>query len=120
MGFAAARRLLVRGASVLICGRRSEVLADARAELLETTGRECESFAVDLAEPEGPVATVEACVEAFGGIEVLFNNAGIAEYCEFEAITVESWDRSQDVMVRAPMLAIRAALPYMREARFGR
>jgi NAD(P)-dependent dehydrogenase (short-subunit alcohol dehydrogenase family) len=120
MGFATARRLLDRGASVLICGRRGDALADARAQLLEMTGRKCELFAADLAEPEAPAGVVEACLERFGGIEVLFNNAGIAEYCEFEEMTLESWERSQDVMVRAPMLAIQAALPWMKDAGFGR
>jgi NAD(P)-dependent dehydrogenase (short-subunit alcohol dehydrogenase family) len=120
MGLAIARRLKARDASVLICGRREEVLASAIADLEELDTGSARQLVVDLERPEGAATAVDACVESFGGIEVLVNNAGIAEFCRFEEITVESWDRSQKLMVRAPMLAIQAALPLMAAAGGGR
>jgi NAD(P)-dependent dehydrogenase (short-subunit alcohol dehydrogenase family) len=122
MGFAIAQRLLQRGASVLICGRREDSLSEARERLRGLTdgAGECELLAVDLADAAAPAAAVEACVEAFGGLEVLVNNAGIAEYCRFEEMTAASWDRSNAIMARAPMLATKAALPHMAKAGFGR
>lgn len=120
MGFAIARRLLARGASVLICGRREGALAAAGEELGRLTGGECAHVAVDLADAAAPSIAVEACVAAFGGIEILVNNAGIADYCRFEEMTSESWDRSNAIMARAPMLATQAALPHMEKAGFGR
>lgn len=119
MGHAIARRLAKRGVAVLICGRREEVLRNAAAEISRDGGR-CEVIALDLATTETPALAVETCVSRLGGIEILVNNAGLAEYCDFDEITPESWDRSQAVMVRAPMLATQAAAPHMSEAGGGR
>ena len=119
MGHAIARRLAKRGVAVLICGRREEVVRDAAAEISQDGGR-CEAVALDLATVEAAALAVEACVSRLGGIEILVNNAGLAEYCAFDEITPESWDRSQAVMVRAPMLATQAAAPHMAAAGGGR
>lgn len=119
MGHAIARRLARRGVEVLICGRREDVLRDAAAEISRDGGR-CEAIALDLATTEGPALAVEACRDRLGGIEILVNNAGLAEYCAFDEITAESWARSQNVMVRAPMLATQAAAPHMSAAGGGR
>ena len=119
MGHAIARRLAKRGVAVLVCGRREEVVRDAAAEISQDGGR-CEAVALDLATVEAAAMAVEACVSRLGGIEILVNNAGLAEYCAFDEITPESWDRSQAVMVRAPMLATQAAAPHMAAAGGGR
>jgi NAD(P)-dependent dehydrogenase (short-subunit alcohol dehydrogenase family) len=120
MGHAIARRLAKRGVDVLICGRREEVLRGAAAEISQDGSGHCEAIALDLATVEAAALAVEACVSRLGGIEILVNNAGLAEYSAFDEITPESWDRSQAVMVRAPMLATQAAAPHMAAAGGGR
>jgi 3-oxoacyl-[acyl-carrier protein] reductase len=120
MGFAMAKRLLDRGASVLICGHEEDVLAKASTELQRGSEVRCQHLTLDLIDPAAPGAAVDACVEAFGGIEVLVNNAGIADFCKFDEMTAESWDRSQNLMARAPMLSIQAAARHMAKAGGGR
>jgi meso-butanediol dehydrogenase/(S,S)-butanediol dehydrogenase/diacetyl reductase len=118
MGLAVARRFVARGVDLMICGKNLGSLEEARREL--TAKGACETICLDLSTPDGPAAAVEECASRLGGIEVLVNNAGIAEFCDFGAMTVESWGRSIDLMARAPMLATQAAAAHMKAAGGGR
>lgn len=74
LGKSMGKRFLELGASLCICGRREQVLADAAAELLAATGGTVETFPCDVRD----AARVEAMVEAFwrdGPLHVLVNNA---------------------------------------------
>lgn len=110
-GLAITRRLMARGASVMICGHEADVLETAATELRDL-GR-CEILTADLMDASQPAAAVEACVGAFGGIDLLVNNAGIWETGEWGAMTPASWERSMNLMARAPLLAMQAAVPHM-------
>src|SRR5207249_3080592 len=65
---------------------------------------------------EAEVAEMVAAAErAFGGLDVLVNNAGGAEEIPFPDAPTEQWARTIDVNLRGVMLAIQAALPVMRQ-----
>src|SRR3954452_19249596 len=72
LGKAAARELLACGASVLLTGRRAEVLEAACDEL--SSG--CAWVAGDVLSDESCAAIVDAAVERFGRLNVVVNNAG--------------------------------------------
>ena len=120
MGYAIAKRLLARGVDTLICARQSERLEAAQAELDSEAAARCEALGLDLTRSENAEKAVDACVERFGGIDILVNNAGVAEYCEIQEITAESWERSQNLMARAPVLATKAAAVHMAARGGGR
>jgi NAD(P)-dependent dehydrogenase (short-subunit alcohol dehydrogenase family) len=119
MGLAIARRLVRRGVAVTICSLDPQGLDAARREL-EAAGGRVESIVLDLSTPDAPAQAVEHCVDRLGSIDILVNNAGFAEFCDFGAVTAESWDRSLDLMARAPMLATAAAAPHMAARGGGR
>ncbi|MGZ5291495.1 MAG: SDR family NAD(P)-dependent oxidoreductase [Actinomycetota bacterium] len=76
IGAATAREFARTGASVAICGRRPDPIAAVRAEL-EASGAEVLALSgVDVREPEQVAGLVDACLERFGRIDVLVNNAG--------------------------------------------
>jgi citronellol/citronellal dehydrogenase len=75
IGRASAIEMGLLGANVAICGRRSEPLTDAVAEL-ETKGIKAFGAPCDIREPEAISAYVDAVLERFGHIDVLVNNAG--------------------------------------------
>jgi NAD(P)-dependent dehydrogenase (short-subunit alcohol dehydrogenase family) len=115
-GLATAERLASRGASVAVHVRDPE-RAEATAQRLGERG-----FAVsgDLGNPSDLQSIVDRTLDRFGHLDVLVNNAAVALSTRFEKITEEEWRRTFDVNVTAVFLLIRAALPAMKEQRYGR
>ncbi len=77
------------------------------------------AFAVDVTDPDGCEALAAAVVAAWGRIDVLFNNAGIAGIGAVHETSVELWDRVMAVNVRGVFLVARAVLPHMMAAGSG-
>jgi NAD(P)-dependent dehydrogenase (short-subunit alcohol dehydrogenase family) len=68
----------------------------------------------DVTEEKDLIGAVNAAVTGFGGIDILFNNAGAGGTMDGAAeLTAEGWDRTFALLVRAPALATRHALPHM-------
>lgn len=87
LGRAAAAELLACGASVVICGRREEVLREASQAL----GPRCSFVAGDVREPADADCLVEACLERHGRLDTLVNNAGGQYFVPAEAIALKGW-----------------------------
>ena len=85
IGLATARRFLSLGARVTIGGLRSESLEPAIGEL--SGGDRVVGVAADVSAAKGCAATVAAAIEAFGGVDVLFTNAGNYESGPIEQVT---------------------------------
>jgi NAD(P)-dependent dehydrogenase (short-subunit alcohol dehydrogenase family) len=107
IGAATTRLLADEGASVVVTGRRAEVLDDLAAE---TGGR---AIAGDLADPAHPDAIVREAIETFGGIDVVAANAGAGYPSSVLDVDDDGWRRTFDVNVSAPMRLVRAAAPSM-------
>ena len=106
IGLATARLLADEGALVVTCGRRS---APGIGEELHVVA--------DLSEAGAPEAVVEEAVRALGRLDVLVNNVGYAVQARFEEVSDDDWDSMWQLNVMSYVRAIRAALPYLREAR---
>ena len=78
------------GARVAICGRRPEPLREARAEI-EAAGADCLEVPCDIREPEETSRMLDAVLDRFGGIDVLFNNAAGQFKAAAEDITPNGW-----------------------------
>jgi citronellol/citronellal dehydrogenase len=87
LGRAAATELAACGASVVIAGRRDEVLAEAVAEV----GPAASYVAGDVREPEDAERIVRTCLERHGRLDVLVNNAGGQYFVPAEAIEPKGW-----------------------------
>jgi 3-oxoacyl-[acyl-carrier protein] reductase len=116
LGRATAGRLLERGAAVAVNVRREDRAEAVARELGER------AFAApgDIAEPAAAGAIVQRILDRCGRLDVLVNNAALALSTRFEKISEEEWRRAMDVNVTAPFLLIRAALPAMKAAGYGR
>lgn len=75
IGKGCAKVLAAYGARVMIVGRRMEKLLEVQKEIMEEGGI-CECFSADLSDEENCRAMVEACVKAFGRVDILINSAG--------------------------------------------
>jgi citronellol/citronellal dehydrogenase len=87
LGKAAARELLACGASVLLAGRRAEVLEAACAEL----GAGCAFVVGDVRDAESCAAIVDCAMERFGRLDTLVNNAGGQYFVPAESIALKGW-----------------------------
>jgi NAD(P)-dependent dehydrogenase (short-subunit alcohol dehydrogenase family) len=103
IGRAIADRFAAEGADVMLVGRRREPLEQAEREIAEAGGRAWVHTA-DVSDSEQVTAAVAAAVERWGRIDVLVNNAGIAEEVAFLEIEDANWDRVVATNLRGPFL----------------
>lgn len=118
LGLAVARRLLPTGHRLILTARESSLPRLADAGIHE--GFRVRLVPLDVTVKEQRIAAIERAHEAFGGVDVLINNAGIAYRSVAEHITTRDLLTQMDVNFRSPMELIRLVLPHMRWQRFGR
>ncbi|MBS0357166.1 MAG: 3-hydroxybutyrate dehydrogenase [Proteobacteria bacterium] len=121
IGLAVARALAKAGAKVMLNGSRPAAEAEAlRAELAAESGVEVGYTPANLADPASARGLVETTVAAFGGLDILINNAGIQHVAAVDAFPDESWDQIMAINVSAVFHTTKAALPGMKEQGWGR
>jgi NAD(P)-dependent dehydrogenase (short-subunit alcohol dehydrogenase family) len=107
IGLETAHHFVNEGARVAITGRNPATLDAARSEL----GKDVLIIASDASEVTAQNKTAEEVREAFGGLDVLFVNAGIAELRPVEQWDEASFERSFAINVKGPFFLIQALLP---------
>jgi 3-hydroxybutyrate dehydrogenase len=111
IGAACARSLAAAGAKVIVCGRTQ---ADLDAIAKDIGGI---AIACDIADRR---ATDRMVRELPGRVDVLVNNAGVAESASLEKTSDELWDRIIELDATAPFRVTRALVPAMVKAGWGR
>jgi 3-oxoacyl-[acyl-carrier protein] reductase len=114
IGRAIALRLAREGAQVVIAARDKTALTAVADEISKGSGI-VETFAADLREPEAPGAVVRAALEAFGGIDIVVNNAGAARRGEFLELSDADWMDGFALKFFGAVRLVRAAWPYLKE-----
>lgn len=112
IGAAIARGLAAEGARLVITDR-DEANAGAVASGIVAAGGQAIAVGVDVAERVSLRAMIARTVEAYGRLDVIFNNAGIAQTRPFLSITEEDWDRVMDVNAKGVLLAMQEAAQQM-------
>ena len=107
IGIATAKVLRDKGAIVTIMARNEERLAEAVSEL------DCAYQVADVADREAVRRAFEDAVGDSGEVEILVNNAGLAEAMPFTKMTDEHWDRVIDVNLTGVFNCSRAVIPAM-------
>ncbi len=120
IGKAAARSLAAEGARVAVCARRLEVLERAAAEIRSATGGSVLAVQCDVREEAAVQRLVQRVVDEWGRLDILVNNAGTSAAAPFEAVTDEMWTGDLQLKVYGAIYCIRASLPHMRAAGWGR
>lgn len=115
IGAAIARRLAAEGADVAITYAASAAAAAKVVNDLEQQGRRTLAIAADNRDAEAIEAAVEQTARALGGIDILVNNAGIFIAAPVDSLTLEDFDATIAVNLRAAFVAVRAVLPHMGE-----
>jgi NAD(P)-dependent dehydrogenase (short-subunit alcohol dehydrogenase family) len=116
------RALCEAGASVVLADL-NEAAAAKVADGLTADGGNAVGVAVNVVDAESTRAMASAAVDAFGGIDILVNNAAIMTDLPrygLSNIPVEEWNRVIDVNLRGPLLCTQAVLPSMTDRGGGR
>ena len=111
-----------REAAIVFTGEGGKVcVADVDRGLAEETVGLCAgeafAFAVDVADEDGVSAMYEATRDRFGGVDVLYNNAGISPADDASVLetSVEAWQRVQDVNTKGVFLCCKHGIPHLLE-----
>lgn len=114
IGLATATLLRAEDARVLLVARDADELQRVASEL------GAEAFAADVTRPEDAARIVATCVERFGAVDVLVNNAGTSFVRPLEELTDADWQAQWELNVMGPMRLMREAAPLMAKAGWGR
>jgi len=115
IGKAISLSLAKAGHRLLLVGRNENDLKLLSDECLQFGG-ECLTVTIDLARPESAGIVVSNCIEQFAGLDVLINNAGVANPFSVENTPIEQWDLMMAVNARAPFLLCKKAIPYLKQS----
>jgi 3-oxoacyl-[acyl-carrier protein] reductase len=119
IGLETARQLRAEGAKVLLVARDAAVLADA-AEGLDGGDEEVATLPLDLTVEDAGEQMLGAALEAFGGVDVLVNNAGAVRHRDIFEVPDKDWRGQYELNVMAPLRAMKAIAPVMAERGWGR
>ena len=114
VGRAASQALLEVGFDVVMAARRLSLIEDAAAAFGRTPGRVL-AVQADVTREESVIRLFARAAEAFGRVDLLFNNAGVSvPETPIEDFSLENWRESMDVNLTGPFLCAREAVRLMK------
>ncbi|MFC5649119.1 SDR family NAD(P)-dependent oxidoreductase [Paenibacillus solisilvae] len=106
------------GAAVIV-NDVSEQTGTETVREIQAAGGQASFFQGDVTDPDSVSAMVDQIIQAYGRIDVLFNNAGISGVGLLHEIEPEAWDKVVNVNIRGVFLTSKYVLPHMIEKRCG-
>lgn len=116
IGLATVKKFLENNYQVILYGSRQATVEKALEEL---NNPNAEGKWSSLLSIEQMSADFKEIKEKYGSIDVLINNAGLADSTPFDKYTVEYFDKIMDLNVKAPFICIKAVLDIMKEQKHG-
>jgi 3-hydroxybutyrate dehydrogenase len=121
IGAGIAEALAREGVRVMINGfGDADRIEKQRRALERLSGAPALYDAADMTKPDQITAMIERAAATFGGVDILANNAGIQHTAPIHEFPAERWDAIIAINLSAAFHAIRAAVPYMHAAGWGR
>lgn len=120
LGLAMAKALAEAGANIAIIARDEKTNASAVQHITSAYGVGCISNVCDITSEESVNQAVAATIAEFGKIDILINSAGINIRGKIEDMSLEDFNKVQQVNVTGSWLVSRAVLPGMKKNGYGR
>jgi NAD(P)-dependent dehydrogenase (short-subunit alcohol dehydrogenase family) len=116
IGRALAEGYVAAGAKVVVASRKPEACKETEQHL-QALGAEALGVPTHLGELGALRTLVQKTVDAFGGVDVVVNNAANALALPLGEYTEEAWAKSLDVNLRGPVFLVQEALPHLKRSR---
>jgi 3-oxoacyl-[acyl-carrier protein] reductase len=123
IGRETAIQLCAEGANVLLVARNEQRLREVQEEADgagSPNGGRAAVLTLDVTAADAGTRMLATATEYFGGLDVLVNNAGAAQWRDLDDVPDEDWYAQYELNVMAPLRAMRAAAPVMAERGWGR
>lgn len=114
IGLATSSLLARRGAQVVLCGRRQDMLDKARAAI-EAEGGKVEAVRLDVTDYEAFADLIAGTARKYGRLDMLVNNAMSTHYAPISALTLDHWRKDFAVNAEAVFIGTKAAMAIMAE-----
>ena len=112
IGLSVARALIADGYAVTITSRNATEIEQVAAEL----GAGARGVACDVKDPAAVQAEVDAHVQAFGGLDVLFVNAGVGHFGNIADLSIQEWQDVIDTNLSGAFYTVKAAIPALSQS----
>ena len=112
IGAATAVKLAAHGVKVGLAARRTDKLQALVAQIKEAGGQAI-AIKMDVVDIASVKAGVAQLLTTYGGVDILFNNAGLMPASDVETLKVDEWHRMVDVNVKGVLNSTAAALPHL-------
>jgi rhamnulose-1-phosphate aldolase/alcohol dehydrogenase len=120
IGKAIAKKFAEEGACVVLNDINEERLAGAKEEFIKKFGKDSVATTLlNVTDAQSITAAMDAASLAFGGVDIIVNNAGISISKPIENHTIEDWDKLYDILVKGQFLVTQAAVAVMRKQGIG-
>jgi len=120
IGKAIARKFAEEGACIVLNDLNTERLEETKAEFLKDFGKDnVIAIPLDVTDAQSAASAFETACLAFGGIDIVVNNAGISISQSIAEHTEENWDKLYDILVKGQFLVSQAGVDVMRKQGFG-
>ena len=121
IGLAIAKALGKAGANVMLNGfGEAKAIEQERAGLEKEFGIKAAYSGADMSKPAEIAALVKETQQTFGALDILVNNAGIQHVAKIEDFPADKWDAVIAINLSSSFHAIKAAIPGMKERKWGR
>ncbi|MDB5548705.1 MAG: D-beta-hydroxybutyrate dehydrogenase [Tardiphaga sp.] len=121
IGLAYARTLAGAGANIVINGMGDATAIETERAKIESDFKvKCVYSPADMTRPAEIAGMIELAESSFGSVDILINNAGIQFVAPIEDFPIEKWDAIIAINLSSAFHGIRAAVPLMKKAGWGR
>lgn len=119
IGRATAVAFAKEGAKVVVADYKPES-GQETVKMITDAGGQAEFSQTDVSKADQVQAMVDLAAEKFGGLDIIFNNAGVALMADLTSTTEEIWQKTIDVDLKGVFLGIKAAVPEMEKRGKGK
>ncbi|MFN3849821.1 MAG: bifunctional aldolase/short-chain dehydrogenase [Spirosomataceae bacterium] len=120
IGKAIAKKFAEEGACVIINDINEERLEGAETEFVQAFGKDAvASTLLNVTDETSTAKAIDAACLAFGGVDIVVNNAGISISKSIADHSLEEWDRLYDILVKGQFIVSKAGIEVMRKQGFG-